>query len=84
MRQVGGFLRVLHNPNPNPLTICTVSFEEVECLNLIHDVVSPHCVYKNGATLHQIFSAELLCHDVISLECRGKYINVSNAFKATV
>jgi hypothetical protein len=27
MRQVGGFLRVLHNPNPNPLTICTVSFE---------------------------------------------------------
>ena len=31
--------------------------------------VSPHC----GATLHEIFTAELLCRDDISLECDEKH-----------
>jgi hypothetical protein len=32
--------------------------------------------------LHEIFCAELFCHDVISLECGVKHVNVSNANKA--
>jgi hypothetical protein len=32
-------------------------------------MVSPHC----GATLDEIFTAELLCRDVISLECDEKH-----------
>jgi hypothetical protein len=63
MRQVGDFLRVLHNPNPNPLTICTVSFEEVECLNLIHDVVSPHTV---AIQEWRDVAPDLLCRTTLS------------------
>ena len=52
-------------------TFCTFSFEfkesslsDASCL--IQDVVSPHRGdKKNGATLHEIFSVELFCHDVI-------------------
>ena len=37
---------------------------------VVQDVVSSHCCEKkNDATLHEIFSTELLCHDVIPLEC---------------
>jgi hypothetical protein len=50
--------------------------------DLIQSLVQTHYVYcgdkKNGATLHKIFSAVLFCHDVISLECGVKHINVSN------
>ena len=41
------------------------SLSDTRCM--IQDVV-----IKNGATLYEIFSAELFCHDVISLECGGK------------
>jgi hypothetical protein len=40
---------------------------------MIEDVVSTHCGDKRMA-----FSAELLCHDVISLESGEKHINVGN------
>ena len=41
-------------------------------------------VIKEWCDVHQIFSAELLCDDVISLDCRGEHINVSDINKATV
>jgi len=71
------------------LTLCTFSFEieensaaDTRCL--IQDTVSPYCGdKKNDATLHETFSAELLCHDVISLECGENHNNVSNGNKAT-
>ena len=62
----------------NYLTFCTFSFEikesslsDTKCL--IQYTVAPHCGDKRmAATLHEILSAELLCHDVISLKCGGK------------
>ena len=50
------------------------SLSDTRCM--IQDVV------KNGATLHEIFSAEMFCHDVISLECWIKHVNMSNVNKA--
>jgi hypothetical protein len=57
------------------ITFCTFSFEfkesslsDARCL--IQDVVSPHCGDKiDGATLREIFSSELFCHDAITLKC---------------
>jgi hypothetical protein len=57
------------------LTLCTFSFEikesslsDARCL--IQDVVSPHCGDKiDAATMREIFSSELFCHDAITLKC---------------
>jgi hypothetical protein len=42
---------------------------------LIKDVVSPQLMID--ATLHETFSAELICHDVIPLVCMTKHIYVN-------
>jgi len=61
------------------LTLYTFSFEIKESTlfdpkRLIHDVVSPspRCSDKIMGTMHDIFTVELFCCDIISLECGGK------------
>ena len=61
------------------LTLYTFSFEIKESTlfdpkRLIHDVVSssPRCSDKRMGTMHDIFTVELFCCDIISLECGGK------------
>jgi len=68
------------------LTLCTLSFEIKESrLTSLSDTRCCKCGDKrNAAPLHEIFSAELFRHDVISLECVEKRINVINVNKATV
>jgi hypothetical protein len=65
------------------LTLCTFSFEFKE--NSLSDTRCCNSTLwwqKNGVTLPEIFSAKLICHDVISLKCGGKQVNVSNVNKA--
>jgi hypothetical protein len=63
------------------LTLCRFSFEinesrlsDTRCCTFITTL----WWWKNGATLNETFSAELLCHDVISLECERKHSNVAS------
>jgi hypothetical protein len=66
------------------LTLCTIPLKLKKVAFLIQDVVHITCDKKNGATLHEIFSADLLCRDVISSECGGNTLIKSNINKATV
>ena len=56
------------------------------CISLQHEAASYDntVVIKEWRTLHKIFFAKLLYHEVISLECGEKHINVSNINYATV
>ena len=67
------------------LTLCMFSFEIKESnLSDTRCYITTLWWWKNGVTLHDIFSDELHSHDVISLECEEKHINVSNVNKPTV